>query len=76
MNVVQMKEQLQKEEKEIIEKKNEVEIELSEVLPIIEQVKLEISQIQKDQINELKSMGSPPQKIVVVMKALLKLMEV
>jgi dynein heavy chain 2 len=69
-----LKEKTSKEEADLNVQKVGIEDELKDVQPLIDSARAAVGQIKSDNINEIKSLRTPPEGILVVLEAVLLLM--
>ena len=65
---------IHEESKEASKHRRVVEVELEGILPLVEQAKSEVKNINKKQLDDIRMLKSPPESIIVVFSALLKMM--
>ena len=72
--VESLKEKTSTEEKDLSVQKAGIEDELKDVQPLIDSARAAVGQIKSDNINEIKSLRTPPEGILAVLEAVLLLM--
>jgi dynein heavy chain 2 len=72
--VESLKEKTRTEEKDLSVQKAGIEDELKDVQPLIDSARAAVGQIKSDNINEIKSLRTPPEGILAVLEAVLLLM--
>ncbi|KPI89860.1 putative dynein heavy chain [Leptomonas seymouri] len=71
-----LEEQLKSEQKDIATNRSKVEEELSSIKPMMEAARDAVSAIRSEQLNEIRSLPSPPEAIRVVLEGVLALLGV
>lgn len=70
----ELKEQTEKENRQIIQRKKAIEIELTEVEPLIQEARAAVGNIRSESLYEIRSLRAPPDVIRDILEGVLRLM--